>query len=145
MLSAVRQRVLLTQRQLALDNVAGFAAIGLRGAHTLKPVAQIVPPTAEIPDVQTFMKKIGRDASETTDHFESWEHFMTASSEYMKEKGIDTRLRRYIISQREKFRQGLPVREYKRGKKSWGGERKRDEFRAQHFGRLRAEQRESKH
>lgn len=134
--AALRQRMLAVRPALT----AGFA---VRSAHTLPVAPKIVAPTSEVPDVETFMKKIGRDAHETVEHFESWDHFMEASSEYMKEKGIDTRLRRYIIAQRHKFRQGQPIREYKRGKKSWGGERKRDEFRAQYFGRLRAEQREA--
>ncbi|ODQ67304.1 hypothetical protein NADFUDRAFT_40470 [Nadsonia fulvescens var. elongata DSM 6958] len=90
-------------------------------------LTSVPQPTSEYPDFETFLRKIGRDAHDTADTFESWDHFMTITSAEMKEKGIDTRLRRYIIDNRFKFSQGETPKEIKRGKKSWGGERKRKE------------------
>ncbi|ANB13375.1 Fyv4p [Sugiyamaella lignohabitans] len=100
-------------------------------------------PTEQVPDVQTFLTKIGRNCSEYADKFESWEHFMSVTTHELKEKGVDSRPRRYILAWREKFKRGEELTEIKRGKKRWGGERKRDEVRAKHFGRLKAEARES--
>lgn len=47
---------------------------------------------------------------------------------------------RYLLNWLEKYKRGDELMEFKRGKKSWGGERKRKEVRAKYFGRLRAEQ-----
>lgn len=85
----------------------------------------IPPPTQDVPNVETFLTKIGRNAVEHAENFESWEHLFTLSSADLKEKGIDTRLRRYILAWREKFRKGEELREFKRGVKKHGGERKR--------------------
>lgn len=60
-----------------------------------KPTAKVAPPTEQIPDVETFLTKIGRKAVEVADTFETWQSLMTMSSADMKQKGIDTRLRRY--------------------------------------------------
>lgn len=66
----------------------------------------------------------------------------------MKQKGIETRTRRYILAWREKFVKGEELQEIKRGKKSWGGERRRKankaefvakEFRKAHRERMEAE------
>jgi hypothetical protein len=55
---------------------------------------------------------------------------------------------RYILAWREKFRKGEELMEFKRGKKSWGGERRRkavkaeflaQQFRKAHHERLAAE------
>lgn len=101
-----------------------------------------VPATSqEVPDVEAFLTKIGRNMVEHVDQFESWENLMTMTSYEMKNKGIDTRQRRYLLLWREKYRRGEPLTEHVRGKKRWGGERKRTEVRAKHFGQLRAEQR----
>lgn len=92
--------------------------------------------------MQTFLTKIGRNMTEYADQFETWESLMTMSSYELKNKGIDTRPRRYLLQWREKFRRGEPLTEHVRGKKRWGGERKRTEVRAKHFGRLKAEERQ---
>lgn len=102
---------------------------------------QVPSPTETVADVETFLKKIGRNTIEFAQHFDSWEKLMTISSQEMKEKGIDTRQRRYILAQREKFRRGVEPKEIKRGKKSWGGERRRKANRAAYYGRQRAEER----
>lgn len=87
--------------------------------------ANIPSPSESVPDVETFLTKIGRNAKEHVDVFESWEQLFTLSSEELKEKGIDTRLRRYFLAWRERFRKGEELREFKRGVKKHGGERKR--------------------
>ena len=56
--------------------------------------AKVTPPTDSVPDVQTFLTKIGRGAVGAADNFESWQDFMTMSSFQMKQKGIETRVRR---------------------------------------------------
>lgn len=115
----------------------------------------VPPPTAEIPDVTTFLTKIGRGTLESvgpsfaaSESSSSWQDLMTLSSYELKQKGIETRTRRYILSWREKFTKGEPVVENKRGKKSWGGERRRKankaefvamKYRKEHRERMDAE------
>jgi hypothetical protein len=97
-------------------------------------------PTEDVPDVATFLTRIGRNMIEHVDNFESWESLMTATTYDLKNKGIDTRPRRYLLAWRERFIRGQQLTEHHRGKKRWGGERKREEVRARHFGGLKAEQ-----
>lgn len=69
------------------------------------PVPQ---PTPFVPDVETFLKLIGRDLSAQISKIPSWQYLFTASSEKMKEAGIEpARSRRYILRWRDKFRRGI--------------------------------------
>lgn len=59
-------------------------------------------------------------------------------SKVLKEKGVSVQQRRYILHQVEKLRKNEPIKEIKKGKKSFfGGERKRKE----NIAKWRAEQR----
>ncbi len=56
---------------------------------------KVVPdPTTEVPDVPTFLEKIGRGCKGHADVFENWESLFTLSSAELKEKGIETHMRR---------------------------------------------------
>lgn len=96
-------------------------------------------PTSEIPDVSTFLAKIGRQCSEHAELYENkWENLFMWDGPKLKEKGVPVQQRRYILQQVERLRQGGPVREIREGKKSFfGGERKRKEK----VAKWRAEQR----
>ncbi|AET38702.1 mitochondrial 37S ribosomal protein mS41 Ecym_3203 [Eremothecium cymbalariae DBVPG len=104
---------------------------------------RVIPkPTEQIPDVNTFLSKIGRKCDEFTDKFENkWENLFGWDSRILKDKGIPVSQRKYILLQVEKLRKNEPVHEIKLGKKSFfGGERKRKET----IAKWRAEQRNSK-
>lgn len=51
-------------------------------------------PTESVPDVQTFLNKIGRGLNEYSEKFESWDELVGSNGESLKEKGIDVRQRR---------------------------------------------------
>lgn len=118
-----------------------FSTCSVKNIQFIEIAKDLPQPTDTVPDVQAFLSKIGRNTAEYAENFESWESFMTMTSQQMKDKGIDTRQRRYILAWREKFCRGEELKEIKQGKKSWGGERRRKAIRAAHFGRLRAEER----
>lgn len=77
-------------------------------------------------DLETFLKLIGRDTIEHLDAFEGdLQKFLNTTSKQMKNMGIDTSQRRYLLRWKHKFVNDLePLREHKRGKKKNGGERK---------------------
>lgn len=82
-------------------------------------------PTKVIPDVDTFLAKIGRQAAEHSAVFENdWNKFFTMSSDAMKEAGVDTKSRKYIMDWQERFRVGRPLQDFKLHPKTHGGERK---------------------
>ena len=74
----------------------------------------------------TFLTLIGRNSIEYKDLFEDdLNKFLSTTSAQMKNMGIDTRARRYLLRWRHKFLNDLePLREHKLGKKRNGGERK---------------------
>ncbi|SCV02847.1 LAMI_0H03466g1_1 [Lachancea mirantina] len=102
-------------------------------------VNRVPPVSSAIPDVNTFLKTIGRKCDEFSELYENqWESLFKWDSATLKRKGIPTQQRKYILSQVEKFRKQEPIKETKIGKKSyWGGERKRNEVTA----RLKAQER----
>lgn len=106
-------------------------------------VARNLKPTEQVPDVQTFLSKIGRNMTQYAEGFESWDQFISSSSKQLAEKGLDTRDRRYLLNWFDKYGRGVELHEYKRGKKQWGGERKRNGERAAFYGRKAAEAREN--
>lgn len=137
-------RLLFSTRSLVNSQVArSFSTTSTLSIRLIpQEVASKIPktpaPTKNVPDVETFLTKIGRNAIETSDNFESWEQLMTMTGFEMKQKGIDTRLRRYILGWRERFRVGgedIELKEHKRGKKSWGGERRRKAVRAEFYAK----------
>lgn len=100
-------------------------------------------PSSQVPDVKTFLQKIGRNCQQYEKHFESWESLMKPDSAKLKEAGVDTRDRRYILTWVERFKQGRPLTEHSRGRKKWGGERNMKTNRAVFYGRKRAEEKKA--
>ncbi|CAI4063639.1 mitochondrial 37S ribosomal protein mS41 SKDI_08G1020 [Saccharomyces kudriavzevii IFO 1802] len=86
----------------------------------------------QIPDVDSFLTKIGRNCNELKDTFENnWNNLFQWDSKTLKEKGVNIQQRRYILNQVQKYRNNEPIHEIKLGKKSFfGGERKRKAFTA---------------
>ncbi|KAF2084188.1 hypothetical protein K490DRAFT_75992 [Saccharata proteae CBS 121410] len=65
-------------------------------------------PTPFIPDVSTFLKVLGRGLSAHASKIPSWEALFTLSSAELKELGVEPpRSRRYLLTMREKFRNGV--------------------------------------
>lgn len=116
---------------------------GSKSAARLVSTRASMKPTSEVPDVETFLTKIGRNMVQHKEQFESWDSLVQATSTELKNKGIDTRDRRYLLGWLEKFSRNVPLEEIRRGKKLWGGERKRKAQRAAFYGRKRAEEKEA--
>ncbi|VEU23957.1 DEKNAAC105106 [Brettanomyces naardenensis] len=87
--------------------------------------AAVIPePTEEVPDVNSFLNKIGRQASEQSGLFENdWKKFFSMSSKQMKDEGMETATRRYILDWQERFKKGVKLEEMKVVEKKHGGER----------------------
>lgn len=106
----------------------------VRSFHHSLPPPPIPSATEVIPDVPTFLKRIGRNTIQHEPKFTSWEQFFALTSAQMRELGIEpTRNRRYILHWREAFRMAngqLKLKEHKRGKKIDGGERRQKQVRA---------------
>lgn len=61
-----------------------------------------------MPNVETFLKLIGRDMSKHASKLPSWEKMFTLTSSELRDLGIEpTRQRRYLLRKREKFRHGI--------------------------------------
>lgn len=78
-------------------------------SKSAKPTKKLsVPkPTPFVPDVETFLKLIGRGLSAQTSKIPSWDKLFTMSSEELKDAGIEpARTRRYLLRWRQKFRNG---------------------------------------
>lgn len=86
-------------------------------------------PSEQIADVNAFLGKIGRKCDEVSEVYENkWENLFKWDSKILKEKGVSVQQRKYILHQVEKIRKNEPLKEIKKGKKSFfGGERKRKE------------------
>lgn len=111
----------------------------------ISTVLRNVPkPTRAIPDVNTFLKVIGRNCSEYEPIFDNnWDNLFNWKSTTLKEKGLPIQQRKYILLQVDHFKNGLPMREFKKGKKSFfGGERHQKENRAKHRIQERLKQRQ---
>lgn len=116
-----------------------FRSVLCRSYATASVARPAVKPTAAVPDVETFLKKIGRNMEQYKEHFETWDDFAGVSAAKLKDLGLETRDRRYLLQWFDRFSRGVELAEYKRGVKKWGGERNQRAQRAAHFGRLRAE------
>lgn len=109
--------------------------IAIRYLHSVRTrtIPTIIPkPSSEIPDTTTFLNVIGRNCNEFIDTYENqWDNLFKWDSNTMKEKGIPTQQRKYILFQLEKYRSGELLNEIQKGKKSFfGGERNRKEKKA---------------
>lgn len=108
----------------------------LRASHAK---LRIIPqPSEQVPDVTTFLSKIGRKCDEVAEVYENnWNNLFLWDSKVLKEKAVSIQQRRYILHQVEKLRKNEPIVEIKKGKKSFfGGERNRKE----NVAKWRAEQ-----
>lgn len=108
-------------------------------------------PTASVPDIATFLAKIGRGCGAHASKFQEWSQLFSATSAQLKALGVEpARTRRYILRWRETFRIGasaggtggvgangeggeVQLVEHKRGRKIDGGERRRKEIRAKRY------------
>lgn len=91
---------------------------------------RVIPkPSKVIPDVNTFLQKIGRSANELAPVYENnWKKLFTLKRDELKEKGVTPQNRKYVLQQVEKYRNEGTVMEIKKSKKSFfGGERHRRE------------------
>lgn len=95
-------------------------------------------------DLKTFLTLIGRNCVEHLDLFEGdLNKFIETPSKKMKDMGIDTRTRRYMLRWKHKFVNDLePLREHKRGVKKNGGERKAKTVKAKRRALQRLEDKE---
>lgn len=79
----------------------------VRCFHNKTPSPSIPSPTPFVPDVQTFLKLIGRGMSKHASKIPSWDKLFALTSAELRDLGIEpTRERRYLLRKREKFRQG---------------------------------------
>ena len=125
---------------MLLNRLVTLSTITVR---SISVVRSIPKPTSKIPDVETFLKVIGRDCIEFKDTYENkWDNLFQWDGPILKEKGVPIQQRRYILSQVENFRVSgdQSIKEIKKGKKSFfGGERKRKAFKAKWIAMARAE------
>lgn len=69
--------------------------------------APVPDPIPFVPDVPTFLKLIGRNASQYADKFPTWESFFSLGTDDLRKLGVDPpRMRRYLLRWRDKFRNG---------------------------------------
>ncbi|KAI5805337.1 IGR protein motif-domain-containing protein [Peziza echinospora] len=77
----------------------------LRAYHPSLPTPPTPPPTSAIPDLPTFLHKIGRNTHVHLPKLGSWETFFLLTPAQLKDSGIEpARTRKYILSWREKYR-----------------------------------------
>lgn len=80
----------------------------VRCLHQKRAKISIPQPTPFVPDVPTFLSLIGREMSKHAGKFTSWDSLFSLSSAELRELGIEpARQRRYLIRQREKFKNGI--------------------------------------
>lgn len=80
----------------------------------------------QINSTEDFLNQIGRQTIKLAEKFESWEELQKSTPSELKEKGIEPRERKYLLNQLYRLQNGEQIREIPLGKKSWGGERKRN-------------------
>jgi len=134
------------QRALQATRIIQRATYATKAPNPYYP-----PPSKEIPTVESFLERIGRNCIEHKEHFPNWHSLFALTSRQMKEKGIDVQARRYILHQVQKYRDGKKILAIKQGKKSYyGGEYKRNEVtarmhaaeRRERYAKLEAEENE---
>ncbi|KAJ5328977.1 hypothetical protein MYU51_016537 [Penicillium brevicompactum] len=79
----------------------------VRSLHS-KTARPVPAPTPFVPDVETFLKLIGREMSKQASKIPSWEDLFNLNSNQLRQAGVEpARQRRYLIRKREKFRNGV--------------------------------------
>ncbi|CAG8025709.1 unnamed protein product [Penicillium salamii] len=73
-----------------------------------KAARPVPAPTPFVPDVETFLKLIGREMSKQASKIPTWEDLFNLNSNQLRQAGLEpARQRRYLIRKREKFRNGV--------------------------------------
>ncbi|KAG0681021.1 telomere length regulation protein [Pichia californica] len=114
------------------------------GVLKQSPLSKTIPkPTKEITDVASFLQHIGRNTTEFSEAFPTWDALFTSTSKEMKAAGIDVKPRKYILEQVENYRKTASLsnndstsilnatKEIKLHPKKNGGERKLNKYLAQ--------------
>ncbi|KAH9910011.1 IGR protein motif-domain-containing protein [Xylariomycetidae sp. FL2044] len=74
---------------------------------TKAPPPAIPSPTPFVPNVETFLKVIGRGLSAHASKFPTWESLFSLTSDELRELGVEPpRTRKYLLRWRQRFRQG---------------------------------------
>jgi hypothetical protein len=82
-------------------------SIRARSLHHRVKAPRAPQPTPFVPDVQTSLSLIGRNLSQHAPKIPSWNALFSLTSTQLRELGVEPpRARRYLLSWREKFRQG---------------------------------------
>jgi putative component of toxin-antitoxin plasmid stabilization module len=85
-----------------------FSCIAHARSHSTR--ARVPPTTPFVPDANTFLTLIGRGLAAQSSKIPSWDALFTLSSEQLRDSGIEpARTRKYLIHQRERFRNGVAL------------------------------------
>ncbi|CAO3659481.1 unnamed protein product [Umbelopsis ramanniana] len=68
---------------------------------------QVPSPRGKTTDVESFLKHAGRDSEEFASKFQDWQQLFSVSSRELKEFGLPTKARKFILSRVEFYRQGI--------------------------------------
>ncbi|OJJ66644.1 hypothetical protein ASPBRDRAFT_34777 [Aspergillus brasiliensis CBS 101740] len=80
----------------------------IRSIHKNTRAPSPPSPTPFVPDVETFLKLIGRGMHKHASKLPSWDKLFTLSSTELRDLGIEpARQRRYLLRKMDKFRQGI--------------------------------------
>ncbi|KAI6782850.1 Protein FYV4 [Emericellopsis cladophorae] len=78
-----------------------------RCLHSTRPSHPIPSPRPFVPDVETFLKLIGRGLSRYASKFPSWDSLFSLTGPELQQLGIEpTRNRRYLLRWMQKYRKG---------------------------------------
>lgn len=145
MLRAIGSKVLSGAPSLAFSSLSNRTSVRMFSATPSWLKTNTSTRTKEnVHDLETFFDLIGRNCVDHLDAFEgNLDKFLNTSSKEMKNMGIDTRTRRYMLRWINKFQNDLePLREHRRGQKRNGGERKARTVVAKRNALKRLEERE---
>ncbi|OAA71572.1 IGR protein [Cordyceps fumosorosea ARSEF 2679] len=80
----------------------------IRCLHKTRPPPTIPRPRPFVPDVETFLKLIGRGLSRHASKFPTWEALFAMTSPQLKELGVEPpRARRYLLQWMQRYRKGV--------------------------------------
>lgn len=80
----------------------------IRGLHGRAADLPTPNPTPFVPDPSTFLKLIGRNLSQHTAKFATWQSLFSLTSAQLRELGLEpARSRRYLLWWRDRFRKGV--------------------------------------
>ena len=97
-----------------IGKLVGLKVVYPKAIPYTKPVP---PPTDRIPDVETFLKEIGRGCINFASKFTSWNDLFESTGKVLKERDIPIVYRKYILKWTEQFRQGMEPIEFPLGPK----------------------------